>query len=126
MFVFCFVVDVVFGFLGFLCCFFSVCLFFLNTWYIASGFVCARELTWRSHVDCDDSFYGRLGRSCDVYTYRGDVCVCVASQTQIKLVFLLLSLLLYTQKFGDFIWLCYVCDIIYGLLWFLEICFRGR
>lgn len=51
---------------------------------------------------------------------------CVASQTQIKLVFWLLSLLLYTQKFGDFIWLCYVCDIIYGLLWFLEICFRGR
>lgn len=98
----------------------------LITWYIASGFVCARELTWRSHVDCDDSFYGRLGRSCDVYTYRGDVWVCVASQTQIKLVFLLLSLLLYTQKFGDFIWLCYVCDIIYGLLWFLEICFRGR
>lgn len=58
--------------------------------------------------------------------YIRTVEMCVASQTQIKLVILLLSLLLYTQKFGDFIWLCYVCDIIYGLLWFLEICFRGR
>lgn len=62
-----------------------------------------------------------------MYIRTVEMCVvCVASQTQIKLVFLLLSLLLYTQKFGDFIWLCYVCDIIYGLLWFLEICFRGR
>lgn len=58
--------------------------------------------------------------------YIRTVETCVASQTQIKLVFLLLSLLLYTQNFRDFIWLCYVCDIIYGLLWFLEICFRGR
>lgn len=61
-----------------------------------------------------------------MYIRTVEMCVCVASQTQIKLVFLLLSLLLYTQKFGDFIWLCYVCDIINGLLWLLEICFRGR
>lgn len=60
-----------------------------------------------------------------MYIRTVEMCVCVWHY-KIKLVFLLLSLLLYTQKFGDFIWLCYVCDIIYGLLWFLEICFRGR
>lgn len=70
----------------------------LITWYIASGFVCARELTWRSHVDCDDSFYGRLGRSCDVYTYRGDVCG--ITNTNKACIFASLSPSIYTEIRG--------------------------